>query len=179
MANLTPYARKYGVAPHVSGVSPSQSGLTPLGPAPPLSETQLGELAYDRAEIEKYQQERLKGFTTQMLVNLGAITNAELNLNDLSNPIYRCEGTQANSFENLGVFAAAVTEGNLAGLPAQNLNLLAGGYLVSRVLFNVFYITGTTPAMATGRSVSYFAGLSLVMTLFVQSGNALRASALV
>jgi len=54
MANLTPYARKYGVAPPVSGVSPSQSGLTPLGLAPPLSETQLGELAYDRAEIEKY-----------------------------------------------------------------------------------------------------------------------------
>lgn len=78
----------------------------------------------------------------------------------------------------MGLFAAAVTAGNLAGLPAENLNLLAGGYVASRVLFNIFYINGTNGALATARSLTFFAGLGLVMTLFIQSGNALSSSVL-
>jgi len=41
------------------------------------------------------------------------------------------------SFENLALFAAAVVAANAAGVPAHQLNQLTGGYLISRVLFNL------------------------------------------
>jgi uncharacterized MAPEG superfamily protein len=88
--------------------------------------------------------------------------------------IHRCEGAQVNGFENLGLFAAAVLAGNFAGLPAETLNLLSGGYLASRALYNLIYITHTTEAMAKARTLTYFSGIGLIMTLFVKSGNILR-----
>lgn len=92
--------------------------------------------------------------------------------------ITRAEGAQTNGFENMGIFAAAVVAGNMAGLPAQTLNLLSGGYIASRVLFNLIYINHTTELGAAARSVTFFTGLGFVMTLFVKSGNALRERAL-
>ena len=41
--------------------------------------------------------------------------------------VIRAEGAQQNGFENLGLFAAAVVAGNIAGLPAATLNMLSGG----------------------------------------------------
>src|SRR5712671_5430955 len=88
--------------------------------------------------------------------------------------IHRSEGAQKNGFENLGLFAAAVVAGNIAGLPAETLNLLSGGYLASRVLYNYVYITHTSQAMANVRSLTYLSGIGMIMTLFVKSGNAIR-----
>lgn len=87
MANLTPYARKFGVAPNDLELHPSKSGLSPLGPVPPLTERLLVQSADDRAEIDEFQQEQLCGFTSQKLVDLGAITTSELNPNNLTNPL--------------------------------------------------------------------------------------------
>lgn len=67
--------------------------------------------------------------------------------------ILRCEGAQTNGFENLGLFATVVLAGNLAGLPAETLNVLSGGYLVSRIVYNFIYINNTFVAMANTRSV--------------------------
>jgi uncharacterized MAPEG superfamily protein len=88
--------------------------------------------------------------------------------------ICRAEGAQTNGFENLGLFATAVLAGNFAGLPARTLNLLSGGYLVSRALYNVIYVSHTTEAGANLRSATYFSGIGLIMTLFVKAGNVLR-----
>jgi uncharacterized MAPEG superfamily protein len=88
--------------------------------------------------------------------------------------IHRCEGAQTNGFENIGLFAAAVLAGNFAGLPARTLNLLSGGYVVSRVLYNWIYINSTRPAMALARTGMWSVGIGLIMTLLVQSGNALK-----
>lgn len=87
--------------------------------------------------------------------------------------IHRCEGAQKNGFENLGLFAAAVVAGNLAGLPAETLNVLSGGYLASRVLYNLIYVTNTSETMANVRSLTYLSGIGMIMTLFVKSGNLL------
>lgn len=41
------------------------------------------------------------------------------------------------SFENLGLFAAAVVAANYAGVPNGELNTLTGAYIGSRVLYNL------------------------------------------
>ncbi|CAL3971408.1 unnamed protein product [Diplocarpon coronariae] len=91
--------------------------------------------------------------------------------------IVRSEGAQSNGFENLGLFAAAVVAGNVARLPAQTLNTLAGGYVASRILYNYLYITNTSDTAANTRSIVFVSGVGLVWTLFIRSGNILRKAA--
>ncbi|KAM3088792.1 hypothetical protein ACMFMG_000421 [Clarireedia jacksonii] len=79
-----------------------------------------------------------------------------------------------NGMENMGLFAAAVVAGNVAGLPARTLNLLSGGYLVSRAVYNFVYINNTSGMMAHTRSAVYAVGIVHIMTLFVKSGNILK-----
>ncbi|TVY51820.1 hypothetical protein LCER1_G005717 [Lachnellula cervina] len=92
--------------------------------------------------------------------------------------IIRCEGAQSNGFENLGLFAAAVVAGNVAGLPAQTLNTLCALYLATRVVYTGLYITNTSAVMAGARSVVFTTGVGLCCTLFVKSGNAVREGGL-
>lgn len=61
--------------------------------------------------------------------------------------IVRAEGAQQNGFENIGLFAAAVVAGNMARLDNWTLNALTGGYLASRVAYNLLYINNTTDAL--------------------------------
>ncbi|TVY80324.1 hypothetical protein LSUE1_G004278 [Lachnellula suecica] len=91
--------------------------------------------------------------------------------------IIRCEGAQSNGFENLGLFASAVVAANLAGLPAQTLNMLSGAYLVSRVAYNYLYMTNTSQSAATLRSVVFVSGVGLCWTMFIKSANILKDSA--
>lgn len=88
--------------------------------------------------------------------------------------IVRAEGASANGFENLGLFAAAVASGNLAGLPAETLNLLTGGYIASRVVYNAIYLSHTTEFGANLRSATWLSGIGILMTIFVKSGTALQ-----
>jgi uncharacterized MAPEG superfamily protein len=96
------------------------------------------------------------------------------NLPQTKAKIHRCEGAQTNGFENIGLFAAAVIAGNIAGLPAETLNTLSGGYILSRIVYNYIYITGTTETMASARTLAFFAGIGQLFALFIKSGNALR-----
>ena len=86
----------------------------------------------------------------------------------------RCEGAHANGIENLGFFATSVLAGNFAGLPAQTLNALSAGYVVSRVLYNFIYINNTTAKMPTMRSLVFMIGIGLIITLYVKSGIAVK-----
>ena len=88
--------------------------------------------------------------------------------------IVRAEGAQQNGFENLGLFAAAVVIGNVAKLDNSTLNMLAFGYLASRVVFNGLYIYGTTDMLSNFRSMSFLAGVGIIWTFFIKSGNVLR-----
>ncbi len=77
----------------------------------------------------------------------------------------------------MGFFASAVVAGNLPGLPAETLNTLTGGYLISRLLYNLIYINNTSETMANVRSAVYLSGVGMMFTIFIKSGNALRERA--
>lgn len=83
--------------------------------------------------------------------------------------VIRAEAAQANGFENLGIFAAAVVAGNVGGLSPGMLNGLGLGYVVSRVVYNHIYIFNDVvpPAARTG---AYFVGLGMMFAMFVQAG---------
>lgn len=89
----------------------------------------------------------------------------------------RAEAAQTNGFENLAFFASAVVAANVAGVPTATLNTLSGGYLASRVLYNLIYINNTSEAMANARSVVFVSGIGMIFTLFIKSGNLLRERA--
>jgi len=93
--------------------------------------------------------------------------------------IVRAEGAQQNGFENLGLFAAAVVAGNIAGLPARTLNILSGGYLASRVLYNIVYINNTTPLIGHARSTMWLTSVGFIFGFFIMSGNALKSRVIV
>jgi uncharacterized MAPEG superfamily protein len=90
--------------------------------------------------------------------------------------IKRAEGAQQNGFENVALFAAAVTAGNVGGVDTFWLNALSLGYLSSRVLYNLIYINNSTPGLAAMRSTVFISGVGMIMTLFVKAGNALNAA---
>lgn len=92
--------------------------------------------------------------------------------------IIRAEGAQQNGVENLGIFAAAVVAGNVAGLNNGYLNALSGGYVASRVVYNLVYINNTTGALAQTRSAVYLSGVAMCFTLFISAGNKLNSSVL-
>lgn len=64
--------------------------------------------------------------------------------------------------------------GNVAGLPAQTLNLLSGGYIASRLVYNWLYMNTTNQSLAPLRTAVFFVGLGQIFALFVQSGNILK-----
>ncbi|SLM41078.1 Membrane-associated, eicosanoid/glutathione metabolism (MAPEG) protein [Lasallia pustulata] len=88
--------------------------------------------------------------------------------------IARAEGAQANGFENIGLYAAAIVAGNIAGLDTVTLNYLGGGYLLSRMAYNMIYIHNQTATTGYMRSGAFFTSICIIMTLFVKAGNKLQ-----
>ncbi|CAO1628923.1 unnamed protein product [Jaminaea pallidilutea] len=86
----------------------------------------------------------------------------------------RAEAASQNGFENLAWASAAIVAANLAKLPAKDINTLAVGYLLSRVLYNLSYIFSTTEVASYIRSVTFVGGVGILMKLFVSSAYALN-----
>jgi hypothetical protein len=90
MANLTEYAKKYGVGPQdIQGpvYGPGKSGLTPLSPYNPF--TRLNQTATEVCEdIENYQRSALNGFTSRELFDLDVITSRQLREFSIHAPIH-------------------------------------------------------------------------------------------
>ncbi|GAA5914379.1 MAPEG family protein [Sporobolomyces salmoneus] len=83
----------------------------------------------------------------------------------------RAEAAQQNSFEQWGIFASAVVVGNMARLPTKYMNLFAGGYLLSRALYNILYINTTSKVWSNLRSVVYVGGVAFIAATFIKAGN--------
>ncbi|KAF2840897.1 hypothetical protein M501DRAFT_1010091 [Patellaria atrata CBS 101060] len=87
--------------------------------------------------------------------------------------IQRAEGAQANGFENLGLYAAAVVAANIAGVDNKWLNILSGTYIASRYAYNKVYIANDDVAPEV-RTAVFFIGIGAIFTLIIKAGNAVR-----
>ncbi len=76
----------------------------------------------------------------------------------------RANAAQANLFESLPFFFAAVIIASLANAPQGRVDLLAIGFVVARIAYLVCYVAD----WPTTRSIVWLAGLSCVVAIFFQ-----------
>lgn len=62
----------------------------------------------------------------------------------------------------------------MAGLDSTTLNYLSGGYVVSRIVYNLVYINAETARAANLRTGVFLSGVGCVMTLFIKAGMVLQ-----
>ncbi|KAL1839035.1 hypothetical protein VTJ49DRAFT_1935 [Mycothermus thermophilus] len=88
--------------------------------------------------------------------------------------ISRARAAAANGFETLGLYAAAITAGNAAGLATGRMNRLALTYVLSRAVYNYVYVVLQDNArLAAVRPLVWGVGIAVVMGLFVGAAGKL------
>ena len=76
----------------------------------------------------------------------------------------RANAAQANLFESLPFFFAAVIIASMANAPQGRIDLLAIGFVAARIAYLVCYVAN----WPTTRSIVWLAGLSCVVAIFFQ-----------
>ncbi len=76
----------------------------------------------------------------------------------------RANAAQANLFESLPFFFAAVIIASLANAPQERVDLLAVGFVLMRIAYLVCYVAD----WPTSRSIVWLAGLACVVAIFFQ-----------
>lgn len=76
----------------------------------------------------------------------------------------RANAAQANLFESLPFFFAAVIIASMANAPQGRLDLLAIGFVVARIAYLVCYVAN----WPTTRSIVWLAGIACVVSIFFQ-----------
>jgi len=76
----------------------------------------------------------------------------------------RANAAQANLFESLPLFFAAVIIASIANAPQNRIDLLSIGFVLARITFLICYLTN----WATTRSIVWSVGLICVVAIFFQ-----------
>jgi uncharacterized MAPEG superfamily protein len=76
----------------------------------------------------------------------------------------RANAAQANLFESLPLFFAAVMIASIANAPQNRIDLLAIGFVLARITFLICYIAN----WPTIRTIVWTAGLICVLAIFFQ-----------
>ena len=76
----------------------------------------------------------------------------------------RANAAQANLFESLPFFFAAVIIASIANAPQEKVDLLAIGFVLMRIAYLVCYVAD----WPTSRSIVWLAGLACVVAIFFQ-----------
>ena len=76
----------------------------------------------------------------------------------------RANAAQANLFESLPLFFAAVIIASINHAPQARIDLLALGFVAARIAYIVCYVAN----WPTARSIVWLAGLVCVVTIFCQ-----------
>ena len=76
----------------------------------------------------------------------------------------RANAAQANLFESLPFFFAAVIIASMSGAPQARLDLLAIGFVIARIAYLICYIAN----WPTLRSIVWLLGLICVVAIFFQ-----------
>ena len=76
----------------------------------------------------------------------------------------RANAAQANLFESLPFFFAAVIIASMANAPQSRIDLLAIGFVAARIAYLVCYVAD----WPTTRSIMWLAGIACVVSIFFQ-----------
>ena len=76
----------------------------------------------------------------------------------------RANAAQANLFESLPFFFAAVIIASIENVPQERIDLLALGFVAARIAYLVCYVAN----WPTTRSIVWLAGLACVVAIFFQ-----------
>ena len=76
----------------------------------------------------------------------------------------RANAAQANLFESLPFFFAAVIIASMANAPQSRIDLLAIGFVVARIAYLICYVAN----WPSTRSIVWLAGLACVVAIFFQ-----------
>jgi uncharacterized MAPEG superfamily protein len=76
----------------------------------------------------------------------------------------RANAAQANLFESLPLFFAAVIIASIANAPPDRIDLLALGFVATRIAYLICYLAN----WSTTRSIVWLLGLACVVTIFFQ-----------
>jgi uncharacterized MAPEG superfamily protein len=76
----------------------------------------------------------------------------------------RANAAQANLFESLPLFFAAVIIASIANAPQSRIDFLAIGFVIARIAFLICYIAN----WSTTRSIVWLIGLICVIAIFCQ-----------
>ena len=76
----------------------------------------------------------------------------------------RANAAQANLFESLPLFFAAVIIASIANAPQNKVDLLAIGFVLARIVYLVCYIAN----WSTARSIVWLLGLACAVVIFCQ-----------
>ena len=76
----------------------------------------------------------------------------------------RANAAQANLFESLPLFFAAVIIASISNAPQTRVDLLALGFVVARIAYLVCYIAN----WPTMRSIVWLIGIACVVSIFLQ-----------
>jgi uncharacterized MAPEG superfamily protein len=76
----------------------------------------------------------------------------------------RANAAQANLFESLPLFFAAVIIASIAKAPQDRIDLLAMGFVIARVAYLICYVAN----WPTTRTIVWFFGIICVVALFFQ-----------
>ena len=76
----------------------------------------------------------------------------------------RANAAQANLFESLPFFFAAVIIASIANAPQNKVDLLAIGFVLARIVYLVCYIAN----WSTARSIVWLLGLACAVVIFFQ-----------
>jgi uncharacterized MAPEG superfamily protein len=73
--------------------------------------------------------------------------------------------------ETISFYAAAVASVNIANVNPKAANVLSLFYLVTRVSYNIVYvILQDNPRWGLVRSVTWFAGIGIIFSMFILAG---------
>ncbi|KAI1505910.1 hypothetical protein F5X99DRAFT_174963 [Biscogniauxia marginata] len=87
--------------------------------------------------------------------------------------ILRAESAFANGLETISLYAAAVASINIARADPVVANALSIAYLGTRAAYNVVYVfLQDDPRWGLARSATWFAGVGIILTMFLLSGSA-------
>ncbi|EEH10909.1 conserved hypothetical protein [Histoplasma capsulatum G186AR] len=92
---------------------------------------------------------------------------------DTWNKLSRARSAHLNALESLPLFAAAMIAGNVAKLPAGDLNTIAAEYIGARMLYTVLYMGVKSEGLSYLRTGVWAWSIGLPLYGLVKAGRAL------